>query len=250
MVSLNSLKIKRSVHRGARPRFCASTAAMPAALLMLGGAVLSGAPSQAACLSTPTDVGTNCAVFTADSDSHVVNDYAVDNLAANRYFQLGFFTTASNPVTITDMAWSRDGNLWSNFATQSLQAGDESNPSYTNVVSLPSPMGDPFHVRYTIPAGSTNPTGTFAEGDWVSSLLISNRDGGFRMQRPLNGGSPVAVLRSKGGNLYAAVQRDHQDAPDAVPGPLALLGVVTGLSAARRLRQKQAHGGRFTVATC
>ena len=211
--------------------------------LMLSAAVLGGAPSHAACVASPLDPGTNCATFTTNTDSFVVNHYAVDNLAINTSFQLGFFTSATNPVTITDLAWSRDGSTWFDFATQMLLAGEDPALRYTDVVSLAQPMGDPFQVRYTIPAAPFNPAGTFVEGDFVSSQLISNRDGKTKTEWDPEAMASVTVLKGKPGNRFTVVQRDHQDAPVDVPAPLAWLGVAGGLAMARRLRQQQGFSG-------
>ena len=211
-----------------------------APLLIGSGAAALTSPARAACLASPLDPTTNCATFTPESNSDVVNRYEVDNFKLNRHFQLGLFTTAARPVTITNLAWSRDGSSWSDFATPSLIAGDETNLSFTNIVSLPTELGDLFHVRYTIPAGGMNPPETFAEGDFVSSQLITNRDRATALAWDPAAMASVPVLKGKPGNRYALVQRDHQDAPSPAPGPLALLGVAAGLRAARQLRRQQA----------
>jgi len=204
----------------------------------MGGTVLLPGPGHAACLPSSADSLTNCGIFTPESDSIVVNRYAVDNHLFNRHFQLGLFTTASTPVTMKDLAWSVDGVSWSNFSKNTVIAGNSStNLGYTEIVSLSGVIGNDFQIRYTIPGVGP---GVFAEGDYLSSQLFSNRDHSTGLTWDANTMAAVPVLNSRPGNLYALVQRDHQDAPSSVPGPLALLGVMAGLRTARQLRRQGA----------
>lgn len=214
-----------------------ASGAAAAALLALAG--LWGWPpaGRAACEPTPVAPGTNCATFTPDTPSDVVNIYWLHNLANNRFFQLSVFTTADQPVVIQQPQWSRDGSLWTAFTPLSLTAND-SGYAFTNVVSLPAPIGNPLHVRYTIPAGPWNPAGTLEQNDVVSSQLLSNANGATAPQWDSASSMLVPVLRAQGGNRYLVEQRDHVDAPESVPGPLPLVGVVGGLAVTRRLRRR------------
>ena len=214
-----------------------ASGAAAAALLALAG--LWGWPpaGRAACEPTPVVPGTNCGAFTPDSASDVVNIYWLYNLALNRFFQLSVFTTADQPVVIQQPQWSRDGSLWTAFTPLSLTAND-SGYAFTNVVSLPAPIGNPLHVRYTIPAGPWNPAGTLEQNDVVSSQLLSNANGATAPQWDSASSMLVPVLRAQAGNRYLVEQRDHVDAPESVPGPLPLVGVVGGLAVTRRLRRR------------
>jgi len=214
-----------------------ASGAAAAGLLALAGAWFWPPAGRAACLPSPVVPGTNCAEFTADSPSDVVNLYWLYNLALNRFFQLSVFTTASQPVVIQQPQWSKDGIDWIPFAPLTLTAED-SGLSFTNIVSLPAPVGNPLHVRYTIPAGPLNPAGTLQAGDVVSSQLISNANGSTSPQWDSARELLVPVLRAQAGNRYIVEQRDHVDAPDAVPGPLPVLGAVGGLTVTRRLRRQ------------
>jgi len=214
-----------------------ASGAAAAALLALAG--LWGWPpaGRAACEPTPVVPGTNCGAFTPDSASDVVNIYWLYNLALNRFFQLSVFTTADQPVVVQQPQWSRDGSLWTAFTPLSLTAND-SGYAFTNVVSLPAPIGNPLHVRYTIPAGPWNPAGTLEQNDVVSSQLLSNANGATAPQWDSAKSMLVPVLRAQAGNRYLVEQRDHVDAPESVPGPLPLVGVVGGLAVTRRLRRR------------
>lgn len=211
--------------------------AAAATLLALAGVWVWPSAGQAACQPTPVVPGTNCAAFTPDTASDVVNIYWLYNLSLNRFFQLSVFTTAAQPVVIQQPQWSKDGALWTSFTPSTLTA-DDSGFAFTNVVSLPDPIGNPLHVRYTIPAPPLNPAGTFGTDDVVSSQLISNANGATAPQWDSGRELLVPVLRAQAGNRYLVEQRDHVDAPDAVPGPLPLLGAVSALGLCRRLRQR------------
>jgi hypothetical protein len=214
-----------------------ASGAAAAALLALAGVWVWPPAGRAACLPTPSVPGTNCITFTPDSPSDVVNIYWLYNLALNRFFQLSVFTTADQPVVIEQPQWSRDGSSWTSFTQQTLTA-DDSGFAFTNIVSLPAPIGNPLHVRYTIPAAPQNPAGTLEQNDVVSSQLLSNANGAHAPQWDSSRELLVPVLRAQSGNRYLIEQRDHIDAPDAVPGPMPLLGAIAGLSACRRLRRR------------
>ena len=216
----------------------AACKAVAVSLLCLAGAGLWPSPGEAACLPTPSEPGTNCAEFLPDSPSDVVNIYWQYNLARNRFFQLSLFTSALNPVAVEQLQWSQDGTSWTSFQPITLQADNSGFPAYTNIVSLPSPIGNPLQVRYTIPAEPLNPAGTFAQDDVVSSQLISNRTGYSTPMWDSDREMLVPVLSRLAGNGYLLDQRDHVDAPDSVPGPLPLLGVAGALSFSRRLRRR------------
>jgi len=214
-----------------------ASGAAAAALLALAGLWGWAPAGRAACEPTPLVPGTNCGAFTPDSASDVVNIYWLYNLALNRFFQLSVFTTADQPVVVQQPQWSRDGSLWTAFTPLSLTAND-SGYAFTNVVSLPAPIGNPLHVRYTIPAGPWNPAGTLEQNDVVSSQLLSNANGATAPQWDSAKSMLVPVLRAQAGNRYLVEQRDHVDAPESVPGPLPLVGVVGGLAVTRRLRRR------------
>jgi hypothetical protein len=214
----------------------ASGAAAAAVLALAGMWVLSPA-GRAACLPTPAVPGTNCTTFTPDTPSDVVNIYWLYNLALNRFFQLSMFTTADQPVVIQQPQWSKDGSSWTSFTQPNLTA-DDSGFAFTSIVSLPAPIGNPLHVRYMIPAAPQNPAGTLEQDDVVSSQLISNANGATTPLWDSGRKMTVEVLRAQAGNRYLVEQRDHIDAPDAVPGPMPLLGAIGGLSACRRLRRR------------
>lgn len=214
-----------------------ASGAAAAALLALTGAWIWPPAGRTACLPTPVAPGTNCATFTPGTASDVVNIYWLHNLALNRFFQLSLFTTADQAVVIQQPQWSKDGFVWSSFTPQNLTATDNG-VAYTNIVSLPAPIGNPLHVRYTIPAAPQNPVGTIEQDDVVSSQLISNANGATTPQWDAGRELLVPVLRPQAGNRYLLEQRDHVDAPADVPGPLPLLGAVGGLSVCRRLRRR------------
>ena len=216
----------------------AACKAVAASMLCLAGTGLWPSPGEAACLPTPTEPGTNCAEFLPDSSSDVVNIYWQYNLALNRFFQLSLFTSALNPVVIDQLQWSQDGTSWTSFQPNTIQTDNSGFLAYTNIVGLSNPIGNPLHVRYTIPAEPLNPVGTFAQDDVVSTQLISNRNGYNTPMWDSNREMTVPVLTRMAGNGYVLDQRDHVDAPDSVPGPLPLLGAAGALSFSRHLRRR------------
>ena len=213
---------------------CVTTALCGAAL------VLSPYRGHAACLPTPVVEGTNCAAFTPQSDADVLNIHELFNLERAQFFQLGFFTSANQPVTITNPAWSRDGALWTAFTPSSLQADASGDLTYTGVVALGETIGSPLHVRYTIPTAPSNPVGTFNDGDVLSSMLIGNTNGATELRTDADLGQAVPVLRFQPNNGFLMEQRDHTDDLSEVPGPLPLLGAAAALTLARRLRKRVA----------
>ncbi|MEB3173035.1 MAG: hypothetical protein VKL97_04155 [Cyanobacteriota bacterium] len=170
-----------------------------------------------------------------------MNIHELFNLERAQFFQLGFFTSANQPVTIGNPAWSRDGALWTAFTPSSLQANDSGDLTYTTIVALGEPVGNPLHVRYTIPTAPSNPLGTFSEGDVVSSMLIANTNGATEQRMDADLDQEVNVLRFQANNGFLMEQRDHRDDLSPVPGPLPLLGASSALALARRLR-KRAQG--------
>ena len=214
-----------------------ASGAAAAAVLVLAGMWVWPPSGRAACLLTPAVPGTNCTTFTSDTASDVVNIYWLYNLALNRFFQLSVFTTADQPVVIQQPQWSKDGSSWTPFTPLNLTA-DDSGFAFTSIVSLPAPIGNPLHVRYMIPAAPQNPAGIIEQDDVVSSQLIANANGATTPQWDSGRELLVPVLRAQAGNRYLVEQRDHVDAPAAVPGPLPVLGAIGGLGACRRLRRR------------
>lgn len=199
---------------------------------------LTPAAGTAACLPSPVVDGTNCAVFLPDTDSLVHNTYRSFNLQQATAFQLSGFTTASQPVTLDALAWSRDGLTWTPWSTPQLVIDNSGDLAYSPIVNLGEAIGSPLHLRYTIAAPPQNPPGTFTTGDVVSTILLANANGYTRLQPDSSSTLTVPVLSRQAGNGFLAEQRDHQDAPQSVPGPLPLLGALAGLTTARRLRRR------------
>jgi hypothetical protein len=100
------------------------------------------------------------------SDPKLANSSSPPRFGA-QYFQFGVFNAANNgnslgnPVTLTNLGWSRsaDPASFTTFLPSFVTgAGSVSSPdyNYTSIVPVPSPpMGTPFFLRYTIPAGFT-----------------------------------------------------------------------------------------------
>lgn len=210
-----------------------------------------------ACLGNPTqnlaDYSNSCPEFDYTVDNTVILKYAdakLNNSVAPprdgaKFFQFGLFNTSSGgvapgaPVTLTNLGWSRSDDpasfttFQSSFVTGS---GTASVPgyNYTPIVSVPfpPPLGSPFYLRYTIPAGST------VANDVIASSFIFNNNSATVPAPPTTtvDGSPGGrILETRALLSGGELTRDNTA---AVPAPLPLLGVGTMAVGALRLRRR------------
>jgi len=161
-----------------------------------------------------------------------------------QYFQFGLFNSASGgtapgvPVTLTNLAWSRSDNpasfttFQSSFVTGS-GTGSVPGYNYTPIVAVPGPgpMGSPFYLRYTIPAGSTVLNDVIA-----SSFLFNNNSATVPApsNTTVNGLPGGQILETRALISGGELTRDNV----AVPAPLPVLGVGTLAAGALRLRRR------------
>lgn len=226
-----------------------------------------GFPSTAkACIGNPVtnlaQFGNSCPEFDYTIDNTVILRYSDPKLATTtnplrlgaEYFQFGVFNAADNgkalgsPVTLTNLGWSRSADPASfttflpSFATG---AGSASSPNYnySSIVQVPSPpMGTPFFLRYTIPAGST------ALDDVLSTTFLFNNNSATvpaPSNTTVNGAPGGQILKTTALVSGGELTRDNVA---AVPAPLPVLGVGTLAAGALRLRRRLRQQRQLPVA--
>ncbi len=244
-------------------RFPRSLAPLPALGFSLAAAtstvaLVAGLSQPAmACLGDPVQnlniYSNSCPEFDYTIDNTVILKYEDAKLNGTispprpgaQYFQFGLFNTASGgvapgaPVTLTNLGWSRSADPASfttfqpSFVTGS---GTASVPgyNYTPIVAVPGPgpMGSPFYLRYTIPAGST------ALNDVIASSFLFNNNSSTvpaSANTTVNGVSGGQILEARALISGGELTRDNVA---AVPAPLPVLGVGTLAAGALRLRRR------------
>lgn len=224
----------------------------------ISSVLLAGVSQPAkACLGNPVqnlaDFSNSCPEFDYTIDNTVILKYSDAKLTNTtapprpgaQYFQFGLFNTASGgdapgaPVTLTNLGWSRSADPASfttfqpSFVTGS---GTASVPgyNYTPIVAVPGPgpLGSPFYLKYTIPAGST------ALNDVIASSFLFNNNSSTvpaPANTTVNGVSGGQILEARALISGGELTRDNVA---AVPAPLPVLGVGTLAAGALRLRRR------------
>lgn len=221
-----------------------------------------------ACIGDPAAnlalYGNSCPEFDYTIDNTVILKYEDPKLnnstkpdrAGAQYFQFGVFNTASGgaapgaPVTLTNLGWSRSADPASfttfqpSFVTGSGTAFP-ANYNYTSIVAVPGPpppMGSPFYLKYTIPAGST------AMNDVIASTFLFNNNSSTVPAPPnttVNGAPGGQILETRALISGGELTRDNVA---AVPAPLPVLGVGTLAAGALRLRRRLRQQRQLPVA--
>lgn len=236
---------------------------------VLGG-IPFGALSAAILVSTltssvkacPTDPVQNLALF---SNSCPEYDYSIDNTiilkyadpkltnttspprAGAQFFQFGLFNAASGgsatgaPITLTNLGWSRsvDPASFTTFQPSFVTgagSGVDAAYNYAPIVTVPGPgpIGSPFYLRYTIPAGST------VSNDVISSTFLFNNNSATvpaPSSTTVNGLPGGQILETRALISGGELTRDNT-AVVPVPAPLPVLGVGTLAAGALRLRRR------------
>lgn len=195
--------------------------------------------SKAACLTSDLiGSATDCATFEAGSTATAKVFWASPNNTTpnpNTYWQIGGTTSASSPITLTNLKFSNSqSGPFNTLLSGSLALGANGVMSYsaiqgpTGSATSPNPLGTPFWVQYDIPAG-------LAAGETVSVRLASNNDNAQNVSGDLTTAS--------GNNFYTDIRINTaalapNPSSSAVPGPLPLLGAAAAFSASRRLRRR------------
>jgi len=223
-----------------------------------------------ACIGDPAAnlalYGNSCPEFDYTIDNTVILKYEDPKLnnstkpdrAGAQYFQFGVFNTAAGgtvpgaPVTLTNLGWSRSADPASfttfepSFVTGSGTAFPANyNYNYTSIVAVPEPppMGSPFYLKYTIPAGST------ATNDILSTTFRFNNTATETIpapaNTPVNGATGGEILKTTATLSGGELTRDNVA---AVPAPLPVLGVVTLAAGALRLRRRLRQQRQLPVA--
>lgn len=238
-----------------RSVFASSCWGAVSAVAILGSQAL---PAKA-CIGNPVqnlaDYSNTCPVFDYTVDNTVILKYNDAKLIGSispprpgaQYFQFGLFNSASGgtvpgvPVTLTNLGWSRslDPASFTTFEPSfPTGSGTGSVPgyNYTSIVTVPGPgpMGSPFYLRYTIPAGST------AVDDVIASSFLFNNNSATVPASPnttVNGLPGGQILETRALISGGELTRDNT-AVVPVPAPLPVLGVGTLAAGALRLRRR------------
>jgi hypothetical protein len=123
---------------------------------------------------------------------------------------------------VTDFEWARLPN--GPFTPFQPNLSVRATPRATDIIDIDSvstaPIGSPFYVRYTLPAG-------VALNEVFQVKFLANNNGatneGFLTGNPLTS--------------FVDLNRDHTSGEN-VPGPLPLAGVFMALGGASRLRRR------------
>ncbi|MFM7229291.1 MAG: hypothetical protein ACKO2F_06590 [Cyanobacteriota bacterium] len=211
-----------------------------------------------ACIGDPAanlaQYGNSCPEFDYTIDNTVILKYEDPKLnnsaspprAGAQYFQFGVFNTASggasigNKVTLTNLGWSRsvDPASFTTFQPSFETGAGTASSAYYNYAPIvavpgpPPPMGSPFYLRYTIPAGTTS------LDDVLASTFLFNNNSSTVPAPPnttVNGASGGQILEARALLSGGELTRDNVA---AVPAPLPLLGVGTLAAGALRLRRR------------
>jgi len=130
-------------------------------------------------------------------------------------------TVLGGTYTITDFEWSRSKSGPFSLFQASLAVGaTEVATGVTDILAASGivPIGRPFYVRYTIPAG-------VAVGEVFEARFLANNDGAVDANGFLTGSSLTSFVN---------LSRDHTS---TVPGPLPVVGVFLALGRASQFRR-------------
>jgi hypothetical protein len=166
--------------------------------------------------------GTNARLFDPATPTGVINRFDDPSLQNVRFIQVGFRTDNPSAFDITNLAWSRDNSTYTSFTPSSTVANVSSptNYIYSDVVNLGATAGQPFYVRYTLPAG-------LALNSRVQSVFVANSDG-----QVVGGVLDNAV----GANSFIRTSRLHTAIPE--PTSLMLVASCAGGWIVRRWRKR------------
>jgi hypothetical protein len=153
-----------------------------------------------------------------------LNDSVTPVRSGARYFQIAMNTVLGNTYTIDNFEWSRSpGGPFTNFQAN-LAVG--ATRVATGVIDIrassgTAPLGNPFFVRYTIPAG-------VALNETFEVKFLANNNGAVDANGFLTGSSLTS---------FVDLNRDHTSREN-VPGPLPAVGAFMALGSASRFRRR------------
>ncbi|MFM7229290.1 MAG: hypothetical protein ACKO2F_06585 [Cyanobacteriota bacterium] len=157
-----------------------------------------------------------------------LNDSAAPVRAGAKFFQIVMNTASLTGVpgtyTVNNFEWARlPGGPFSTFQA-SLSVGAARVATAVQDISALSgttPVGSPFFVRYTLPAG-------VALDEVFEVKFLANNNGAVDANGFLTGSSLTS---------FVDLNRDHTSRVN-VPGPLPVVGAFVALGSASRLRRR------------
>ena len=178
--------------------------------------------------------GNNCTTFYSGSSSTSqatiqlfdpkLNDSVAPVRAGAKFFQIVMNTAFGGTYTVNNFEWARSpGGPFSTFQL-SLAVGASKVATAVqdiNALSGTIPIGNPFFIRYTLPAG-------VALNETFEVRFLANNDGTTGADGFLKGSSLTS---------FVDLNRDHTSREN-VPGPLPAVGAVLALGSASRLRRR------------
>jgi hypothetical protein len=168
----------------------------------------------------------NALRFDPSTPTPVKVAYKDASLPVDRFIQVGFRTTTSNPINISSIAWSRDNITYTSFNPNDFvnNVNSASVYRYSSVIDLGSTIGGtsstPFFVRYTLPTG-------IDIGSVVQSVFLANS----------NGAVTNGVISAEIGNGFVSLTRLHTAVPE--PTSLLLLSSVGAWGIWRRVKRSK-----------
>ena len=191
--------------------------------------------AKAFCVSGTLAVeGNNCTTFYSGGSSisqatiklsdAKLNNSVTPLRAGARYFQIVMNTVLGGTYNITNFEWANGpSGPFSNFQS-SLSVG--ATKVATSVIDIlaaggSAPLGNPFFVRYTIPAG-------VALNETFEVKFLANNNGAVGANGFLTGSSITS---------FVDLNRDHTSSEN-VPGPLPVVGAFMALGSASRFRRR------------
>lgn len=201
------------------------------AAFALAGVACFAPPAEAFCTSGSVAILSNsCTTFNPASASQAtikLVDAKLNNSLAPlrpgaRYFQIAINTALGGSYTITDFEWARSsGGPFSTFQASLAVGATRVATGITDILAASgtSPLGNPFFVRYTLPAG-------VAVGEAFEVKFLANNNGAVDANGFLTGSSLTS---------FVDLNRDHTS---AVPGPLPAVGVLMALGKASKYRRR------------
>jgi hypothetical protein len=191
--------------------------------------------AHAFCVSGSLAVdGNNCTTFYSGSTSASqatirlsdpkLNNSVAPLRAGARYFQIVMNTVLGGSYTVSNFEWSRlPGGSFSSFQSSLAVGATAVATGVTDILAASGsdPLGNPFYVRYTIPAG-------VALNETFEVKFLANNNGAVDANGLLTGSSLTS---------FVDLNRDHTSREN-VPGPLPAVGVFMALGTASRFRRR------------
>lgn len=206
-----------------------------ATALAVTGIVSAPQRADAFCVAGSLAVdGNNCTTFYSGSSSTSqatirlsdpkLNDSVAPLRAGAKFFQIVMNTVLGGTYTVNNFEWARlPSGPFSTFQA-SLSVGASRVATAVqdiNALSGTVPIGSPFFIRYTLPAG-------VALNETFEVKFLANNNGATDANGFLVGSSLTS---------FVDLNRDHTSREN-VPGPLPAVGAVLALGSASRLRRR------------